>query len=169
MSERENKKKVDIEAKLFIALLHLKEEKNKKYTNEISDTHMVYLFDDYDELKYYFETNGFPDISEDLLKICIMKTTKKGTIISLKELCDYTIRKKNSIIEALTKESKFDPLAVSHDRAFIVDLEQAEELKNEKLNPKIKQQIEEIADEFRVNNLVEEGKVLKKTTKSNKK
>jgi len=92
MKKEKNKKKFDIEAKIYMYVLNLKEEKNKKYTNEISDTHMVYLFDDYDELKYYFETNGFPDISEDLLKICIMKTTKKGTIISLKELWDYPIR-----------------------------------------------------------------------------
>jgi len=109
MSERENKKKVDIEAKLFIALLHLKEEKNKKYSVDKCEKNLAYLFDNYEEFKSYFELNGFANIGEDLVEICRMKTTKKGTIIALKGLCDYTIRKHNSFdsraIDSLTEES----------------------------------------------------------------
>ena len=92
------KNKRDLEAKLFMALLHLKEEKNKKYSVYECQTNIAYLFNDYEEFKSYFELNGFGDISDNLLELCRMKTTKKGTIIALKRLCDYAIRKHNSLI-----------------------------------------------------------------------
>ena len=43
MSKKENKKKMDVEAKLFIALLHLKEEKNKNYSIEECEKNIAYL------------------------------------------------------------------------------------------------------------------------------
>ncbi len=107
MNKKEDKKKIDIEAKLFIALLRLKEEKNKKYSTGECEKNIVYLFDNYDEFKAYFELNGFTNISEDLLEICRMKTTKKGTIVALKGLCDYTI-KKHKLIYSHTIESSSD-------------------------------------------------------------
>ena len=97
MSEVRRKKKIDIEAKLFIYLLKLKEEKNKKYSFEECKVNVAYVFDNYNEFKSYFQLNGFPDINKDLLELCRMKTTKKGTIIALKKLCDYTIRQHNLI------------------------------------------------------------------------
>jgi len=96
MNKKENKKKRDIEAKLFMALLHLKEEKNKNYSFEECEKNIVYLFDNYDEFKSYFELNDFADIDKYLLELCRMKTTKKGTIIALKGLCDHAIRIHNS-------------------------------------------------------------------------
>lgn len=86
-------KELDIEAKLFILLLHLKEEKMKIYSCVESKTNVVYVFDNYCDFKLYFLQNGFTNVSDDLLEICKMKVTKKGTVIALKELCDYTIRR----------------------------------------------------------------------------
>ena len=167
MSNKNIKNKKDIEAKIFMALLHLKEEKLKKYSVEECQTNIVYLFDNYEEFKNYFVLNGFDDISDDLLETCRMKTTKKGTIIALKRLCDYAIRKHNSM-KSLSEERQFDVLAVPCDRAFIVSPEKAEEFKNLKPDPVVRQQMEEMAERFRVNNLNDEGPVLKKKRKFNK-
>ena len=164
MSNKNIKKKTDIEAKLFVALLHLKEEKTKKYSFEECQTKMVYLFDNYEEFKTYFELNGFVDISDDLLETCRMKTTKKGTIIALKRLCDYAIRKHNSM-KSLNDERQFDVLAVPCDRAFVVSPDKAEEFKNKKPDSVVRQQMEEMAEKFRVTNLTEEGPVLRKERK----
>jgi len=114
MNKRQNKNKVDIEAKLFMYLLHLKEEKNKEYSFEECEKNIAYLFDDFGEFKNYFLQNGFTDIRDDLLDLCIMKTTKKGTIIALKGLCDYTIRQHNVLhshnINSTTENSILDNL-----------------------------------------------------------
>ena len=88
-----NKRKIDIEAKLFVTLLGLKEELDKQFSIEECDKNVVYLFEDYEEFKNYFELNGFIKIDEGILEICKMKTTRKGTIIALKGLCDYAIRR----------------------------------------------------------------------------
>jgi len=96
-----------------------------------------------------------------------MKTTKKGTIIALKILCDYAIRKHNSM-KFLSEERQFDVLAAPCDRAFVVSPEKAEEFKNLKPDPAVRQQMEEMAEKFRVNNLAEEGPVLRKIRKLNK-
>ena len=167
MSKKNIKNKKDIEVKLFMALLHLKEEKFKKYSVEECQTNIVYLFDNYEDFKNYFVSNGFDDIGDDLLETCRMKTTKKGTIIALKRLCDYAIRKHN-YMKSLSEERQFDILAVPCDRAFVVSQEKAEEFKNLKLDPAVRQQMEEMAERFRVNNLTEEGPVLRKTRKLNK-
>lgn len=97
MNKTKNKDKIDIEAKLFMNAIHLKEEKNKEYSIEECEKNTVYLFDNFDEFRSYFETNCFYDINQDLLKICRMKTTKNGTIIALKGLCDYAIRQHNLV------------------------------------------------------------------------
>lgn len=170
MNKDKKQKKIDIEARIFMNLLHLKEEENKKYSIEECEKNIAYLLDSYEEFKFYFQINGFPDINEDLLETCRMKTTRKGTIIALKVLCDYVIRKHNLMyIDSLTEERKFDVLAVPCDRTFAVAPEKVEEFKNLKSNPEVKQKIEKMIEKFRVNNLVEEGAVLKKTRKPNKK
>ena len=84
------KNKLDIEAKLYIWLLHLKEE-NKIYTSGEISNDKVYVFNNYKEYRQYFINNGYINIDDEILKICNMKTTKKGTIICLKKLCDYVI------------------------------------------------------------------------------
>ena len=86
------KKKFDLEAKLFIYLLRLEEEKNKEYSVSESDYHIVYVFEDEKEFRNYFINNGCNRASDDdFLSIFKMKITKKGSIIALKGLCDYAI------------------------------------------------------------------------------
>ena len=98
MEKEQNIKERDIDAELFLSILHLKEEKNKVYSCEECEKNVVYLFDNYDEFKNYFLQNGFTNMHDVLLDLCRIKTTKKGTIIALKGLCDYTITKHNSLI-----------------------------------------------------------------------
>lgn len=62
----------------------------------------------------------------------------------------------------------FDVLAIPCDRAYFVVPDKAEELINSKNSPEVRQQIEEMAETFRTNNLVKEKSVLKKTRKPNK-
>lgn len=170
MSKDEKKNKIDIEARLFMFVLHLKEEKNKKYSNDECEKNIAYLFDNYEEFKFYFEANGFPTISENLLETCRMKTTRKGTIIALKGLCDYAIRKHDLMhMDSSIEEKKFEVLAVPCDRVFVVAPEKVEEFKNLKLDHEVRQKMEEMAEKFRVNNLEQEGPVLKKTRRPNKK
>ena len=62
----------------------------------------------------------------------------------------------------------FDILSIPCDRAYFVAPDKAEELINSKNSPEVRQQIEEMAETFRTNNLVKEKSVLKKTRKPNK-
>lgn len=166
-------KKIDVEAKIFMALLHLKEEKNKKYSIEECEINIVYLFDNYDEFKSYFELNGFTDINKDLIELCRMKTTKKGTIIALKGLCDHAIRKHNltyphTINSSSEEKQKFDVLAIPCRRHFVVAAEKTEEFKKQTTSHEDRAFVRELAEKFRVNNLVEEEPGLKKTRKPNR-
>ena len=79
---KNNKNKIDIEAKLFMFILKLKEEKNKQYSIEECDLKITYLFENYDEFRRYFLENGLVDMSDDFFNLCIMKKTRKGTIIA---------------------------------------------------------------------------------------
>lgn len=152
------KNKIDIEAKLFIFILHLKEEKNQEYSIEDCETKLVYLFDNYDEFRSYFVTNGFSNISENLLEICTMKKTKKGTIIALKRLCDYAIRR-HDYIENMTQQQKFDVLAVPCNVGFVVARDKVEKFKNVKSDPEVLREMQEMAEKFKINNLLDEGPV----------
>lgn len=51
----------------------------------------MYVFLNNEELKQYFAGNGVDDISDDVLSLCKIKTTKKGSVIAMKKLCDRTI------------------------------------------------------------------------------
>jgi len=85
-------KKYDFEAQLFMYLLRLKEEKNKKYSSQECEYDIVYKFDNELELKNYFINNGCMNANNDsFLDIFKFKTTKKGTVIAFKGLCDYAI------------------------------------------------------------------------------
>ncbi len=59
-------KKVDIEAKLFMWFLHLKEEQNKVYTEEECEKNIAYTFNNFKEFKQYFLENGLESINNDL-------------------------------------------------------------------------------------------------------
>ena len=124
------KNKFDIEAMLYMFLLNLKEEKNKQISKSSDcDVHRVYVFNDYEEFLDYFANNGIISIyDESLLKLCIMKETKKGTIISMKKLCDHTIEKcadnrLKKAVKELTKE-KIDDI---HSRGKITMFEKVAE------------------------------------------
>ena len=77
-SKLEKEKQLELEVKLFMYILHLKEEKNKRYSIKECEKNIAYVFDNYEEFKCYFISFGFLNIDEDLLEICTMKTTKKG-------------------------------------------------------------------------------------------
>lgn len=82
----------DLEAKAFMFLLRLEEEPEKKYTDfETTSLKYVYVFPNNEKFKQYFVENGVDDISDDVLSLCKIKTTKKGSVIAMKKLCDRTI------------------------------------------------------------------------------
>ena len=116
------KSSIDIEARVFMFILCLKEEKNKKYSIDECDKNIAYLFKNYDELKSYFIKNGVVDINKEILDLCIMKKTKRGTIISLKGLCDHTI-KRYKLGKELT-QSQIDEI---HSKGKITPAEKVEE------------------------------------------
>ena len=96
-------KKFDIEAQLFLFILGLKEEKNKEYSIDECAHHIAYIFKDYEEFRSYFINNGCTRAyDDDFLSLCRMKTTRKGSIIALKGLCDYAITR------SMESSSKFD-------------------------------------------------------------
>ena len=142
------KNKVDIEATLFMSLLHLKEEKNKEYSSIECERNIVYLFNSEEDLKKYFKLNGVSNVDKEMLDLCIMKVTKKGTIIVLKGLCDYAISK--------LKEPKFNVLAVPCNVAFPVAHDKVDDFLNVKPDPEIRKQQKEMAEKFKINCLVDE-------------
>ncbi len=156
-------RKIDMEAKLFMFVLHLKEDKNKKYSSVEGDKHITYLFDSYDEFKSYFVNNGFPDISKDVLELCRMKTTKKGTVIALKGICDHAIRRHMELTSENSVQS-FDVLAVHNPMAFVVSPDKVEDFKSVKPDPKVREQIEKMAQQFEVNNLTEGPSLVRRVT-----
>ena len=101
----------DLEINLFMFLLHLIEEKNKEYSTSLCEKNKLYIFENYDDYCSYFVDNGIDNINDELLETCKLKTTKKGKVLALKALCDYTITrliKPNehvSLSEGFTKES----------------------------------------------------------------
>ena len=96
---------------------------------------------------------GYLDL--DILSLIWNKDTIFYYLVELKKI--------GSINE---DKQTFDVMAVPCDRAFVISPDKTEEFLNVKPNPEIRQQQEEMAKRFRINNLVEEGPVLKKTRKS---
>ena len=82
---------VDIELSLYKYLLKLKEEVKKEYNKEECSANHVYIFDNMDEFRNYFISNGVVDIDDDILGLCKIKTSKKGRIVAFKGLCDHYI------------------------------------------------------------------------------
>ena len=158
MNKKENRKNVDMEAKMFMFVLHLKEEKNKKYSIGKCETNVAYLFDDYNEFKTYFEVNGCVNLDKDLLELCRIKTTRKGTIIALKGLCDYVIKKYD-----LNDPDKGSEHTITD--TFIVLQEKLEKLE---FKLEIKQLMDATIEKFRVNELEEKEQTLKKIKKFNR-
>ena len=83
-------KKLDLEAELFMLVLNLQEDKNKKYDGSFpKDYHITYVFENDEEYKEYFFNNGVYD--EELIEYCKLKTTRKGTVLALKGICNHYI------------------------------------------------------------------------------
>lgn len=126
-------KKVDIEALMFMFMLNMKEEKKKEYSrSDECDVHKAYVFESYEEFENYFLNNGIIKIYDDvLLKLCVMKETKKGNIISMKKLCDHTIEKSyEKRIQKYTEELTEETIANIHNRGKITIFEKVEEWEN---------------------------------------
>lgn len=73
------------------------------------------------------------------------------------------IEQENQVVE----KQKFDVLAVPCSRPFVVASDKAEEFKKQTTSPEDSAFVRDLAEKFRVNNLVEQGPVLKKTRKPN--
>ena len=87
------KKTFDIEAKIYMQLLSLVEDKDKKYLPVDCDYNIAYVFNNFNEYESYFENNGVTNVSEEVLRRCAVSVTKKGSVIALKNLCDRAIRR----------------------------------------------------------------------------
>ena len=83
---------IDLEAKAYIFILGMKEEQEKEYT-DFSETSVksAYVFKNNEDFKNYFVNTGAVDISDEILNLCKLKTTNKGSVIAMKKLCDRTI------------------------------------------------------------------------------
>ncbi len=83
---------IDLEAKAYMFILGMKEEQEKEYT-DFSETSLksAYVFKNNEDFKKYFVNNGAVDISDEILNLCKLKTTNKGSVIAMKKLCDSTI------------------------------------------------------------------------------
>ena len=104
--------------------------------------------------------------NNDDLNACKKRTGCEKKIGDQRSIVDYIdFYPVGNKEEAEPEQHTFDVLAVPCDRAFVVAPEKVEEFKNSKSNPEIIEQTEEMAEEFRTNNL---GPVLKKTRKPNK-
>ena len=89
-------KKIDMEAKLFLHILRLREQEEKTYSIDECDSNVAYVFDSYDSYKKYFISNGVEEARFSWISnLCEMKETKKGSIIALKRLCDHAITRIN--------------------------------------------------------------------------
>ena len=109
----------------------------------------------YDEVKTCEVISEFEKFVDDL-----SKKYNVELFMIIKRIKD--VRKINQF------KQKFDVLAIPCDRAYFVVPDKSEELINSKNSPEVRQQIEEVAETFRTNNLVKEKSVLKKTRKPNK-
>ncbi len=86
----------DLEAKLYIYLADLLVLDEKKYSACECERNIVYVFHDYNEFKFYFLQNGVHNCDEEINN-CIMRQTKKGSIIASKKYCDDVISRFKNI------------------------------------------------------------------------
>lgn len=114
-----------------------------------------------------FVGNSFFRTREDHIEILKRKIShNKETITKLQEKNSEYINQISSLIEKDIDGQKFDVLAVPCRRAFVVRADKAEEFKNSSNTHEENAFVRDLAEKFRVNNLVEEGPVLKKTRKT---
>lgn len=82
---------MDLELKMTMYVYGLEQAKEIKYTVDDCNSNLVYVFDNYEEYKNYFITNGLTRLNKGLLDMCIYKKTSKGKIITRKIICDSII------------------------------------------------------------------------------
>lgn len=114
--------KLDMKTKLTLLLFNLKVDNNYEYSIEECNKKDIYIFNNYNEFEKYFEENGVFNINRDLLKLCILKKTKTGKILALKQLCNHTITKCR-----LTQKISDIDIDLIHSRGNITPLEKLEE------------------------------------------
>ena len=119
---------------------------------------MNYIIERYGNLDF-FELKELPVLKK--LKDLFSKEDQSNIIpnVKIEKMFNFVMGNKQT----------FDVMAVPCDRAFVVSPDKTEVFLCVKPNPEIRQQQKEMAETFRRNNLVEEGPVLKKTRKPNKK
>lgn len=113
------------------------------------------------------ELKSIINISIDEAKL-IQSQYSQEQIEAISNMCDEIFGLKKVEIQD-DKKHDFDVLAVPCDRAFVVSPDKTEAFLNVKPNPEIRQQQEEMAKIFEVNNLVNDGPILKKVRKPDKK
>ncbi len=83
---------LDLKTKLYLYITGVAIEKEKKYTTQEVNKNVVYIFNNYDEFKAYFE-KYMDTVKKDLIDLAIYTRSKNGGIVALKGLCDYIITK----------------------------------------------------------------------------
>ena len=113
-------KKRDLTAELLIRRLRVKVEENKQYSAEDCYPWIVYVFENEEEYENYFISNGAPiAVNEEILSLCKLTSTRKGTVIAYKVLCDRAIKtslKGNKTIQEIEMGLKHTILCYSMRR-----------------------------------------------------
>ena len=123
-----------LEKNFYTLFAGLKEEKNKYYTPDFNNKRIYYLFENEEEFNNYFKRYGVNN-DDDLFKLCKYKTLSNGNIISLKGICDYTIKK--YLVDTLEYRVKIQQLMLTkekvdqiHSRGNITFMEKVDELES---------------------------------------
>ena len=132
---------MDIELNIIKFFGDFKELKNKNYDIYDTDLNYIYVFKNKEDFRSYFIKNGV-NADDELLKICTLKITRKGNIIALKQLCDYSIKKSR-----INKKLKMDEIDKIHERGNLTFSEKVEEWeKNNICAPALKKRCKEFKD-----------------------
>ena len=81
----------DLEVLLSKYLFRLKEQEKKEYNQEECKKNVVYVFEDMNDFRNYFISNGIDNVDDEILELCKIKISKKGHIVAFKGLCDHYI------------------------------------------------------------------------------
>ena len=113
--------------------------------------------------------NSFFRTIQDHINFLKRKISRNNeSILELQEKNNEYKNQISLLVGTNIEDQHFDVLAVPCSRAFVVSADKAEEFKNQTTSPKDSAFVRDLAEKFRVNNLVEEGPVLKKNRKPNR-
>ena len=132
--------KLDFRTKLYLSIAHLNvvdhievkkiDEKIKFDTDKIKGD--VYIFDSFKEYKNYY-LMFLSDVDEELIKLAIIRKTKKGQIIVFRGICEYIIVKEK--MGELSKKLTNEQIELIHSNDRITPEEKVEEWDNFDLCP----------------------------------